>query len=624
MGRDFYLWGVKHILLRSTAYFLFWTFFFVICRFFFLTYHFPKSENLTTLEVLQVIWYGLRMDLSFAGYLSVLPFLLFLNETAFRKPVFLRILSGYTLVLLFLLSVLMVADLELYAAWGYRLDSTPLQYLNTPAEMLASTGSAPLGKLLLCYLLLLGIGLFLYKVVRPMWNISLLHRGKHLVVDLLLSIFLLALLILPIRGGWQQIPLNQSDVYFSQKSFANHAGVNVPWNVVHSLLKKNHQNKNPYEYMEEEKALALVQELYAPASDSVPSLLKGKKPNVLLVVLESYTAKFIGSLGGDAAVTPNFNALSKEGILFTNLYASGDRSEKGMVALLSGYPVQTTTSIIKTPKKTERLPHLATQLRQNGYVTSYYYGGELAFANMKSYLINGQFQNLVEKSDFPAEHYNSKWGAHDHVLFEKLIEDHKTKRPPFFTTVFTLSSHEPFETPIPAKFSGTDDVTLFKNSFYYTDWALGKFIAAAKKQTWWANTLLVLVADHGHTLPGNDAVDVPSKFRIPLLLLGGALTVKDTVVTTIGSQTDVAPTLLQQLGLPTDQFAWGKNLLDPNAASFAFFVFNDGFGLVTPQGVVTVDNVSKRPTRRDATVPEKQVEQGKAYMQTSFADFLRK
>ncbi|WP_181305352.1 LTA synthase family protein [Rufibacter sp. XAAS-G3-1] len=615
---------MKRILTRSFSYFFFWVLFFEICRATFLLYHYPKTASLTASEISKVFWFGLRMDFSFAAYLSVLPFLLFLFEVALQKKVFLQLVSGFTYVLLPLVALLVTIDLELYSAWGFRLDSTPLQYLNTPAEMLASTASAPVWLLVLLYIVLVVLGLAGYSFLRRKWTVSPKRSPKQLAAELLLSLFLLALLILPIRGGWQQIPLNQSDVYFSQKIFANHAGVNVPWNVMHSVIKKNHQTKNPYQYLEQERAQALVQELYQPKGDSVPSLLRVKQPNVLFIILESYTAKFIGGLGGPAEVTPNFNALAKEGILFQNIYAAGDRSEKGMVALLSGYPVQTTTSIIKTPKKTERLPQLAAELKKVGYGASYYYGGELAFANIKSYLINGQYDKLVEKSDFGSEHYNSKWGVHDHLLFDKILSDHQNPKEPFLTTIFTLSSHEPYDVPIPTRFPGNEEETQFKNSFYYTDWALGRFISVAKKMPWWQNTLVVLVADHGHQFPGRDQNDAPSKFRIPLLMIGGALAVKDTVVSTIGSQTDIVPTLLQQMGLPTDHFAWSKNLLDAKATPFAFYVFNDGFGMVTPQGAVTFDNVAKQPILREAGVSDKQLEQGKAYMQTSFGDFLRK
>ncbi|GGK68970.1 LTA synthase family protein [Rufibacter glacialis] len=615
---------MKRILFRTISYFLFWVLFFEIGRIVFLLYHASKTASLTALEIGKVLGYGLRMDFSFAAYLSVIPFLLFLNEVAFRKKIFLKIAIAFTYVLLPVVVVLLTIDLELYSAWGFRLDSTPLQYLNTPAEMLASTASAPVWLLALIFISLTLLGWAGFTFLRRKWETSPKTSTKQLAGQLLLSLFLLALLVLPIRGGWQQIPLNQSDVYFSQKVFANHAGVNVPWNVMHSVLKKNHNTKNPYLYMEEQQAQALVQELYTPKSDTVPSLLRVQKPNVLFIILESYTAKFIGALGGPPEVTPNFNALAKEGILFQNIYAAGDRSEKGMVALLSGYPVQTTTSIIKTPKKTERLPQLASELKGLGYHTSYYYGGELAFANIKSYLINGQYDRLVEKSDFGSEHYNSKWGVHDHILFDKVLADHQNPAQPFLTTIFTLSSHEPYDVPIPAKFPGTEEETQFKNSFYYTDWALGRFIAAAKKMPLWQNTLVVLVADHGHHFPGRDQNDAPSKFRIPLLLTGGALAVRDTVVTIVGSQTDIVPTLLQQMGQPTHHFGWSKNLLDAKATPFAFYVFNDGFGMVTPNGTVTFDNVAKRPILRDPGVSDKQVEQGKAYMQTSFGDFLKK
>ncbi|WP_345162323.1 LTA synthase family protein [Nibribacter koreensis] len=601
----------------------FWTLLFQVARAIFLVYHSAKTDTLSFLETLKVFGYGFRMDISFAAYLSVLPFLLFLMEVAFRKAILLKVIRIYTYVLIPLVLLLTTMDLELYAAWGFRLDTTPLQYLNTPAEMIASAGAAPVGLLTIQYLIFAALAIWAFRRLSHTWESSPHHRQK-LLLELGVSLFLVALLILPIRGGWQQIPLNQSDVYFSQNMFANHAGVNVPWNVMQSLLRKSYNTKNPYEYLETKQAEALVQEIYTPKSDSVPSLLNVKRPNVLFIILESYTAKLIGAYGGPSEVTPNLNALAKEGILFSNIYASGDRSEKGMVALLSGYPVQTTTSIIKTPKKTERLPQLAADLKKEGYFTSYYYGGELAFANIKSFLINGGYDKLVDKSDFPSESYNSKWGAHDHILLDRVQQDLKTMKSPFLMTVFTLSSHEPYEVPMPAKFKGQDEETQFKNAFHYTDWALGRFFEEAKKQDWWRNTVVVLVADHGHLFPGRDANDAPSKFKIPLMMVGGALAVKDTVISSIGSQTDIVPTLLQQMGLPTHHYAWSKNLLDAKTTPFAFYVFNDGFGMVTPDGALTFDNVSKKPIQRDSTVTDKQVEQGKAYMQTSFDDFLKK
>nr|WP_255710089.1 LTA synthase family protein [Pontibacter harenae] len=367
-----------------------------------------------------------------------------------------------------------------------------------------------------------------------------------------------------------------------------------------------------------------VKALYATPSDSTVALVKGTKPNVLFIILESYTAKFVGSLGGEIGVTPNLDSIAATGINFTNMYASGDRSEKGMVALLSGYPVQTITSIIKTPHKTQKLPHLSKVFEEQNYSTSYYYGGELEFANIKSYLLNGGYDRLIDKDDFPASSYNSKWGAHDHVVFDRVLQDLKNEKRPFFSTVYTLSSHEPFEIPIAAKFPGDDTDALFRNSVYYTDWALGRFLNAAKQQTWWDNTLVVIVADHGHPAPGSDPNHVPSKFRIPFAMTGGALAANGLTVDVLGSQTDIATTLLSQLNFPNEEFKWGRDLLAHSPNPFAFYVFNDGFGFITPAGKLTFDNVAKKPITKDEGVSQEQIEIGKAYMQFSFEDFLKK
>jgi phosphoglycerol transferase MdoB-like AlkP superfamily enzyme len=310
-------------------------------------------------------------------------------------------------------------------------------------------------------------------------------------------------------------------------------------------------------------------------------------------------------------------------MLFTNIYASGDRSEKGLIAILSGYPAQH-PSIIKTPTKTEGLPSLTKSLYGQGYHSTYYYGGEPEFANIKSYLLNAGFEKIISKKDFASKDYNSKWGVHDHVLFTRFLNDLQTEKQPFFSTLFTLSSHEPYDIPIAPKFAGNDETTKFKNSFYYTDECIGNFIAAAKKQSWWNNTLIIMVADHGHRLPGDDANDAPSKFRIPLIFTGGALKEKNSINPATGSQTDIVKTLLQQLNIPCDEFKWSKNLSDTTAKQFAFYNFIDGFGFVTPNGTVTFDNVSKKIINKDPSVNDQQLNYGKAYMQLSYEDFLRR
>ncbi|RSK50138.1 LTA synthase family protein [Hymenobacter rigui] len=609
-------------------YFLFWLAYFVTAKAAFLLYHTTRTVTLSPATVTRVFGYGLRLDASATAYLCLVPFLLF-SVGSLLGPKFPleRLLRFFTAVAGVVVATITVADLELYRAWGFRLDATPLQYLSTPQEAAASAGTAPVLLLLGAFagLLLLGWGLYQKIVGRLPALPAGFGRGRAALAGLLY----LLLLVVPLRGGLQQIPVNQSDVYFSSVPFANHAAVNVPWNVVNSLFLQN-AGPNPYQFMADSTAQRLVQPLYAPAPADTTTLLRTRRPNVLFIILESFTGKLVGHLGGEAGVTPTLDSLARTDISFRNIYAAGDRSQKGLVALLSGYPNQPATSIIKYPRKTERLPHLARVLRGQGYSTAYYHGGELAFANMKSYLVTAGYERLTERADFAPRDQNSKWGAHDHVLLQRMLQELPRQRPPFFVTAFTLSSHEPFDVPMRTRFPGIDEASRFRNSVYYTDHVLGQFLNKARLQPWWQNTLVVLVADHGHPQPGDTPNHAPEKFRVPLLLTGGALrpTAQGRSISTFGSQTDVAATLLRQLQLPASNFRWSRDLLAPAPTAWpgglAFYCFTDGFGVVTPAGAVTYDNVARQIIERDATVQAAQLRFGKAYEQLSFTDFLRK
>ncbi len=612
-------------------YFLFWLLYFGVARALFLLYYLPRTLALPTGSVPRIFGYGLRLDASAAAYLCLAPFLLFalgsLTGPRFGLERGLRYLTG---ALVALVALLTVADLALYGPWGFRLDATPLQYLSTPGEAAASASPGLLGLLLGLWLALLGVGGGLYRLV--VGRLPGLPPGFGRGRAALAALLYLVLLVVPLRGGLQQIPINQGDVYFSSVPYANHAAVNVPWNVLNSLFLET-STQNPYQFLPDTAAARLTASLYAPAAspDTVRLLRPGlQKPNVLFIILESFTGKLVGHLGGERGVTPTLDSLSQTGVAFRNVYAAGDRSQKGLVALLSGYPNQPTTSIIKYPRKTEQLPHLARVLRQVGYSTAYYHGGELSFANMKSYLVTAGYQRFTERADFRAQDQNAKWGAHDHVLFTRMLQELPRQPAPFFVTAFTLSSHEPFDVPMRTRFKGSDEASRFRNSVYYTDHVLGQFLQQARRQPWWVNTLVVLVADHGHPQPGDSPNHDPAKFRIPLLLTGGALApaARGRQVLTYGSQTDVAATLLHQLNLPATNFPWSRNLLAPAPPAWpggaAFYSFTDGFGVATPAGTVTYDNVARRVIEQDSAVSRRQLRFGQAYEQVSFGDFLHR
>lgn len=605
-------------LITYFAYFLFWIIFFIVARAVFLLYHMPLTETLSGSTIFRTFLYGLRMDVSFASYICIFPFVLYLIKTIIPKFRVRKIIRVYSIILIVVLSFLITADLELYTAWGFRMDATPLLYLKNPEEMKASVSSAPIFILVIIFSFLCFVFISLLKY----FNLRLMRKLRPPTpFRVITAVLLIGVLFVPIRGGIQKIALNISDAYFSDQMFANHATINLPWNIMFSILNRNSE-KNPFDYFDDSnKVERTVNELYNTGTPRTRFVLSTDRPNIIFIILESFTAKWVGSLGGVPGVTPQLDSIAADGLLFTNIYATGDRSEKGQVGILSGYPNQAINSIIKMPTKTTGLPSLAKVLEPYGYTCSYTYGGELEFANIKSYLMNTGYTNLVSKYSFPLSMRTTSWGVHDEFVFERFGEDLLKENQPFFSTIFSLSSHEPFD--VPSKHF--DDIETvedqFKNSVYYTDSVLGVFMKKLRTAPFWNKTLVVIVADHGQPMPGPDPNDAPSKFHIPLVMTGGALTAKgrDSIY---GSQTDIITTVLHQMHLPADEFRWGKDLLDSSARSFAFYNFNNGFGWITPDGYATVDNVSRRIIRQSPGFDTTQLRYGKAYMQFSYQDYL--
>jgi hypothetical protein len=226
-------------------YFLYWILFFIIAKGIFLLYHSYLTSTLSAGEIVNIFFYGLRMDASFAAYICILPFLLFFLKSIFPRFQVNFIIRIYTIVLLIVLSFLIAADLELYNAWGFRMDATPLQYFKSPVEMMTTISSAPVFLLLVIFILLAATFIFIYRKYFDEL-IDKKQRQRHY-LDLIFSLFLIAFLFVPIRGGIQKIPMNISDVYFSQKIFADHAAINLPWNIMFSIFNRNNA-ANPFNY----------------------------------------------------------------------------------------------------------------------------------------------------------------------------------------------------------------------------------------------------------------------------------------------------------------------------------------------------------------------------------------
>lgn len=564
--------------------------------------------------------HGILLDISTTGYYLMLPFLLMIPALYFSGRWYPFFIRWYTYLLIVFSSVIVVADASLYSYWGFRMDYTPVFYLRTPGEAIASVSTLKLILLIMAAVIIASLFIILYnRLIHKLFRNF--ERTVALVPSVLVFLVLTASLIIPIRGGVGIAPINAGTVYFSNRMFLNHAAVNAVWNVGTTAFTQK-PVKNPYTFSEDSVADSLFGSLSNKPDESVRSVLNTSRPNVLMIILESFSAYVVGATDGDPLVTPCLNHIASEGILFRNFYASGTRTDKAMPAILAGYPAQPAQSIIKEPKKSQSLPNLVRTLGSIGYRSAFWYGGDINFANFNSFIVSSGFNTVITQDNFDPEVNNSKWGVHDHLLFEALKDSMHTMKEPFFNAVLTLSSHEPYDVPMKPFFIEGERME-YRNSVFYTDSVMGAFLDWARLQDWWENTLVVLVADHGSR--GSEEIPAfsPLLFRIPMVWTGGAVKEKGMVVEKVGSQVDIPLTILDQLGIKAD-FPFSKDLFCESGASFAFYTFNEGFGFITDSSAVAYDHKPGLMVLEEGETPGAAEVAGKAYLQVMFNDYLKR
>ena len=595
-------------------YYCYWIAYFIVIRLFFELYNIKLTAGLGFATILGTFGHGLKLDLSMGGYVTAVATLVLLCTVRAQKPIAAKIIGFISVAFIVIFSIIGICDCELYRNWGFRMDCTVLSYLKTPKEAAAST------PVWLTALFIVWIAAFCFVCIKAYQRfigqkISKLEPAPWLAMPVLL--FVGALLVIPIRGGFG-MPIRPGSVYFSEHQFANHAAVNVQWNFCNSL--DDISAKQNVSFMTQTEADSIMAELLR--TDTMQCrLLNTNRPNILIMIMESFTAKAVGCVGGIQGVTPNLDSLSHTGVLFSNCYSNADRSDKGLVCLLSGYPAQPTTSIMKLTDKAQKLPHLSHKLKDEGYSASFYYGGDIDFANMRSYFVTGGYKPIVSKSEFSHSDMNSKWGAHDHVVLKRWLTDICSFRQPFCSVLFTLSSHEPFEVPHSSRFLDNTEGGMFLNTIHYTDSCIGDFVRRASVEPWWSNTLLILIADHGSRLPDNSPNYVTEKFHIPMIWLGGALAKTDTIIDKYLSQCDLPLVLCNQLEVNSSDFGFSKDVLS-GSRSFAFYAYNNGFGFVADNERFIYDLTSNKALRDEAN--DTTIMQSQAFLQTLLHDFNQK
>ncbi|MCB9252391.1 MAG: LTA synthase family protein [Flavobacteriales bacterium] len=560
---------------------------------------------------------GFAMNFSSACYLSTIPVLL-IGLKHLRGIETKNVHKVYGLIFLLILMIIHIADFSLYQNWGSKINGRALWYLQFPEAVANSAASSSLVKYMIGLLLVFFIAWRVYSNLnKPLTGIK--NKFNKFVFSGIL-ILSTGLLFIGLRGGISGRPLGKSSSYYSVHPVLNSAALNGFWNFFDVVSHYKDQG-NPYDFFSETELSALTKK-YSQPTTSVPYLTQtGSKPNIVFVFLESWTADVVSSIGGLRKITPGFDHLAQDGLLFTNFYSTGFRTEQGLMATLSGFPAQAKAYPMEEMERFENYPNLITRLSKNGYYTSYFTGGNPEFANTKTYLTSAGI-DLVDGQLLQHAKKRSAWGALDEETFDYVLNKLDNQSQPFFSIAVTLTSHEWYDAPVRKIFNGGDPVAAnYKNTVHYTDSCLLDFIGKAKTKPWYRNSIIIVMADHGNTYPLSRQIHEKARYRIPCLILGGALKkeLKGRVEDNYMGHLSIPSIILNEVSIPRHSFILSPDPFITDQGK-AYYVYDHGFGVLGNKGYVIYDlNANKilEKSTNDSTEIKNMINYGRFMLQKS-------
>ncbi len=577
------------------------------------THHFSRQA------FREVYRHGWRSDLIACAYLVAIPLLicwLHLHLPFFSIRL---VMTIYNLLMAFLISLLVVSDTLVYRYWHSKIDFSAISYLRSLKGVFASLSSK---YIVLSLLLWMVVGIIIFVLCNGLSRAILTEDATVLpkpiiwhVVNIVLYIAMVGVLFIVVRGEGIR-PNNPSIAYFSKNTFLNHCALNPLYNFVYSISLRN-EYKGKFHFFTDEECEKKFAGLFPTTGTPQVELLNTTRPNILLIIWESLGARFMESLGGTPNVTVNMDRFAREGVLFTHCDCGSFRTDRALPCILSGLPAQPTASIIRHTQKLPKLPALPRRLRDDlGYDTVAIHGGDCYIMHKADYYLASGHNNVIEQKDIHVDRAETcKWGIHDGDMFRYLyvhIQNYHNLPTPWFITFQTLSSHEPFVVPYSRL---TDEMN---NAFAYTDDCLGRFLDKLKTSPMWDNLLIIITGDHNI----NNGAPMPLQeyAHIPLLMIGGAVKGPQKI-DTIMSQTDIAATLLGQMGLSHEEFRYSRDVLAGSYTyPFSFHTFVNGFLFRDNTGFTHYDNVSQTAIAGSSALRE---ENGKVILQSLYNDLSK-
>lgn len=573
---------------------------------------------------------GLRMDVILLSYMAVIPTILILLIPYQFLIKLSKLIAYFFILCLFLILFMELATPNFLLQYDTRPNRLFVEYLIYPKEVINMLLKGFLGIIIVAFIVLTICGYFLIKKSKKWFAI---HQAPSYVFKLKMIIPVMFLLFFGLRSSLTSVrPINASDAVFSKNQFVNCLALNSLYTVGFAIysLKNEEDMTKMYGSIPKEEALIRVKQYMTAKKDdftnaeipllhSQKSTHKREKPyNLVIFLQESLGAEYVGSLGG-LPLTPNFDKLSKEGMLFTNLYATGTRSVRGIEAVTTGFLPTPSRSVVKLGKSQNGFFSIADALKRKGYETSFVYGGSANFDNMASFFNGNGFDEIIDERDYKEGEYDFKgtWGVSDESLVKKGNELYKSyKEKPFFSLMFSSSNHSPFEFPENKIELYDNEKATVNNAIKYADYAIGEFFKLAKNEDYFDNTVFIIVADHNTRTWGSDLIPV-NKFHIPALIIAPNIE-KGITYDKLLSHIDLPPSLLDLIGIDVETPMIGRNIYQLNdtikgRAVMQFHTtnaFRNGDDLIVLQP--GKDALQFKVTEGDALTPVKKVDKNLA------------
>ena len=544
-----------------------------------------KEESFT--EILQVFTGSISLDLSVLSYITIIPIclLILLAITQKSKIIHRTIVLYYSFVSSSIIIINLI-DIHLFSYWNSKTSAKAISYLNSLGMVVSSAG---VKNVILLFVMFALSAIFCYYAMGIIIKKSTLDKQSRIQTLVTIPI-MLGLCILGIRGGLREIPINQSDAYFSDNIVLNVAGVNSLWNLGNVFFQNtNNLTENPYKTMSDEKAEALFKQLYLVEKDTSISLFNIARPNIVYIAMEGVNANCIQAFNAKNNYMPAVSKIMEEAYSFANMYATGMRTDQGLVSILSGFPALPLHTIGAQPEKFQALPSFSLALKAENYTNTFFFAGEPEFGSFKAFLVHNGFGKIYDLSDYKKDELSQDLGAPDEVLFNRFTKDMKAPQEPFFSLMLTQTTHEPFDMPFNDKVS--DDAQRYINTVSYLDSVIGLWYEACKQQSWFDNTIFILSSDHSHTFPERYWYTDKERYHIPFFIFGAPLkeAYRGKVNTQLVNQTDIPFSLAKQLKLAPQNFEFSKDMMNPYSPEFSSFIHIHGNNWITKNGQCSVN-----------------------------------